>query len=90
MQGTEVCRLVEGAKAEVYTVAIILAIVLVYTDSHDTMAIMHCVNSALAPSTNLQTSVLCFSQQLHLPEAGRRVNISISSDNCSYEKHNMV
>jgi hypothetical protein len=35
---TEVCRLVEGAKAEVYTVVIILAIVLVYTDSHNTMA----------------------------------------------------
>jgi hypothetical protein len=31
---TEVCRMVEGAKAEVYTV---VAIVLVYTDSHDTM-----------------------------------------------------
>jgi hypothetical protein len=31
-------RLVEGAKAEVYTVVIILAIVLVYTDSHNTMA----------------------------------------------------
>jgi hypothetical protein len=29
---------VEGAKAEVYTVVIILAIVLVYTDSHNTMA----------------------------------------------------
>jgi hypothetical protein len=35
---TEVCRLVEGAEAEVYTVVIILAIVLVYTDSHNTMA----------------------------------------------------
>jgi hypothetical protein len=35
--GTEVFSLVEGAKAEVYTVVIILAIVLVYTDSHDTM-----------------------------------------------------
>jgi hypothetical protein len=35
---TEVCRLVEGAKAEVYTVVITLAIVLVYTDSHNTMA----------------------------------------------------
>jgi hypothetical protein len=33
---TEVCRLVEGA--EVYTVVIIIAIVLVYTDSHNTMA----------------------------------------------------
>jgi hypothetical protein len=32
---TEVCRLVE---AEVYTVVIILAIVPVYTDSHNTMA----------------------------------------------------
>jgi hypothetical protein len=31
---TEVCRMVEGAKAEVYTVAIVL----VYTDSHNTMA----------------------------------------------------
>jgi hypothetical protein len=28
--------MVEGAKAEVYTVVIVLAIVLVYTDSHDT------------------------------------------------------
>jgi hypothetical protein len=37
---TEVCRMVEGAKAEVYTVVIILAIVLVYTDSHNTMAII--------------------------------------------------
>jgi hypothetical protein len=36
--GTEVCRLIEGAKAEVYTVVIILAIVLVYTGSHNTMA----------------------------------------------------
>jgi hypothetical protein len=33
---TVLCRLVEGARAEVYTVVIILAIVLVYTDSHDT------------------------------------------------------
>jgi hypothetical protein len=32
---TEVCRLVEGAEAEV---VIILAIVLVYTDGHNTMA----------------------------------------------------
>jgi hypothetical protein len=39
LQGcTEVCRLVEGAEAEVYTVVIILAIVLVYTNSHNTMA----------------------------------------------------
>jgi hypothetical protein len=30
--------LVEGAEAEVYTVVIILAIVLVYTDGHNTMA----------------------------------------------------
>jgi hypothetical protein len=30
--------MVEGAKAEVYTVVIILAIVLVYIDSHNTMA----------------------------------------------------
>jgi hypothetical protein len=29
--------MVEGAKAEVYTVVIILAIVLVYTDSHNTI-----------------------------------------------------
>jgi hypothetical protein len=34
---TEVFRLVEGAEAEVYTEVIILAIVLVYTDSHNTM-----------------------------------------------------
>jgi hypothetical protein len=34
----EVCRLAEGAEAEVYTVVIILAIVPVYTDSHNTMA----------------------------------------------------
>jgi hypothetical protein len=33
--GTEVCRMVEGAKAEVYTVAIVL----VYTDSHNTVVI---------------------------------------------------
>jgi hypothetical protein len=30
--------MVEGAKAEVYRVVITLAIVLVYTDSHNTMA----------------------------------------------------
>jgi hypothetical protein len=50
---TEVCRLVEGTEAEVNTVVIILAIVLVYTDSHNTMA----TTQALAPSTSLQTSV---------------------------------
>jgi hypothetical protein len=33
---TEDCRMVEGAEA--YTVVIILAIVQVYTDSHNTMA----------------------------------------------------
>jgi hypothetical protein len=37
---TETCRLVEGAKAEVHTVVNILSIVLVYTDSHNTMAIL--------------------------------------------------
>jgi hypothetical protein len=42
-------RLVEGAKAVVYTV---VAIVLVYTDSHDAMV--------TAPSTNLQASVQRF------------------------------
>jgi hypothetical protein len=35
---TEVCRLIEGAKAEVYTAVIILAIVLVHIVSHSTMA----------------------------------------------------
>jgi hypothetical protein len=30
-------QVVEGAEAEVYTVVIMLAIVLVYTDSHNTM-----------------------------------------------------
>jgi hypothetical protein len=38
VDATEVYRLVEGGKAEVYTVVIILAIALVYTDSHNTMA----------------------------------------------------
>jgi hypothetical protein len=48
---TEACRLVEGAEAEVYTVVIILAIVLVDTDNHNTMAklvVLYCVNSTLA------------------------------------------
>jgi hypothetical protein len=43
----EVCRFVEGAKAEVYTVVIILA------NSYNTMA-YYCVNSALANLRDLE------------------------------------
>jgi hypothetical protein len=63
---TEVCRLVEGAEAEVYTVVIISAIVLVYTDSHNTMLLL-CKLKLWLPQ---QTSVCFKNKQLSLDSRG--------------------